>query len=362
MALVAGGADPHAVKKQGASPMDFLASQANNWRSVTDYERTILAVAAAGEDPRAFAGMDLVAKVRSFQKGEGNVGDAVNSNAFGILAYKAAGEEIPPGAVQWQKRTQNPDGGWGNSPGAASNPDMTAASIMALKAAGVENGDQALVSALAYLHAAQNADGGFSFQSAASDVSATAWCAQAISAVGQDPASGEWSRGGNTPISFLNSMQAGDGRFVWMKGREMNPVWTTAYAVCALAGRPYPIGICRTRSSEAVNSGQNATGSGNEGNPTAADPESAENAPTSGDNKAEEGAVSSEQGTGFANENAVPEFQVTESAAEAEEGRSSEAGGFPVFPLLATLIPAALALALAGYFLRRRLLQGKEGA
>lgn len=241
MALAAAGLDPGQIRAGNRSPMDFLATQAGNWRSVTDYERTLLAVVAGGGDPGSFGGMDLVAKVRSFQRPGGNIGDAVNSNAFGILAYKAAGLEIPTGAIRWHKTVQNADGGWGNSPGAASNPDMTAASIMALRAAGVDVSDPSIGRALDYLHAIQNPDGGFAFQSSSSDSSATAWCVQALVAVGQDPAGPEWAKGGNTPWSFLLSMQAADGHVVWMQGRDMNPLWTTAFAVCALSRKPFPV-------------------------------------------------------------------------------------------------------------------------
>ncbi len=245
MALAASGLDPGQVRAGSRSPMDFLATQSGNWRSVTDYERTLLAVVAGGGDPGSFGGTDLVAKVRSFQRSGGNIGDAVNSNAFGILAYRAAGQEIPPGAVQWHKAVQNPDGGWGNSPGSASNPDMTAASIMALRAAGVSVSDPSIGRALAYLRAVQNPDGGFAFQSTSSDASATAWCVQALVAVGEDPAGPAWSKGGKTPWSFLLSMQAPDGHVVWMQGRDMNPLWTTAFAVCALSRKPFPVAVRR---------------------------------------------------------------------------------------------------------------------
>lgn len=271
IALAAAGVNPSSVRSQGRSPLDFLATQSANWRSVTDYERTLLAVVAGGGNPYDFGGVDLVARVRSFQRSGGNIGDAINSNAFGILAYRAAGIQVPPGAVQWHRMAQNRDGGWGNNPGGASNPDMTAASIMALRAAGVDAGDPCIVSALSYLRSIQNADGGFAFQSSSSDVSATAWCVQALVAAGQDPASPAWSKGGNTPWSFLLSMQAADGHFVWMRGRDVNPLWTTAYAVCALARRPYPVALYRAGESsvggvtETPSSGGEAAGEGSAG-------------------------------------------------------------------------------------------------
>lgn len=241
MALCAAGRNPHQMRKNGLSPLDFLASQAGSWRSVTDYERTLLAAAAAGENLHDFGGVDLVEKVRSFQRGEGRIGDAVNSNAFGMMAYVAAGIPVPPGAVSWHRSAQNPDGGWGVSPGQASNPDMTAASIMALRAAGVSVSDESLQRAISYLRSAQNPDGGFSNVGGASDTASTAWCVQAIVAMGEDPAGSAWSKGGNTPLSYISSMQSADGHFRWKAGSDMNPVWTTAYALCALARRPFPI-------------------------------------------------------------------------------------------------------------------------
>ncbi len=246
MALRAGGIDPNSVKRNGRSPVDFLATQSGNWKSVTDYERTLLAAAAAGADLTSFGGVNLIEKVRSFQRPAGNIGDAVNSNAFGMLALRAAGLEVPAGAVAWHKSAQNANGGWGNSPGAASNPDMTAASVMALRAAGVGAGDPSIISALNYLRSIQAQDGGFSFQAGVSDAAATAWCVQAIVAVGQDPSGAQWSKNGATPVSFLLSVQNPDGHFSWLPGRDMNPVWVTAYAVCALAGKPFPVAVAKS--------------------------------------------------------------------------------------------------------------------
>jgi len=364
MALAAAGVEARETRKDGRSPLDFLASQAGNWRSVTDYERTLLAVAAAGEDPRSFAGMDLLARVRSYQGGEGNIGDAVNSNAFGMLAYRAAGEEIPAGAVRWHRGAQNPDGGWGNSPGAASNPDMTAASIMALRAAGVDAGDHAIASALSYLRSIQNDDGGFSFQPGASDTAATAWCVQAITAAGQDPAGSAWSKGGNTPRSFLLSMQAADGHFAWMRGREMNPVWVTSYAVCALSGRPFPVSVYRPQAPSG--SGAGAQGGGNAGGDGAAG--SGPAVPGGGGEAAVESSAGGEGGGAQEGEQAATDEEAPAGGVEALDALETDAregtaakpqeegrGGFPVAALIAILLVGAACLAVFGWWIFRRL-------
>jgi len=363
MALSAAGVDPRNVKRNGKSPLDFLAGQSSNWRSVTDYERTLLAAAAAGENLRSFGGVDLVAKVQSYQGPGGNIGDAVNSNAFGMMAYRAAGMAVPPGAVQWHRATQNPDGGWGNNPGGASNPDMTAASIMALRAAGVDAGDPSLQAALSYLRSIQNGDGGFSFQPGASDVAATAWCVQAIVAAGQDPAGAEWSRNGNTPYGFVASMQAQDGHFYWMEGWDKNPVWTTAYALCALARKPYPVGVSCADPSAGQSDGDaveqipgeppypspnddQAGGEAEGGHEQAAGDESAEPGQETGTGEGGD-VVRTQEGETAKTEN---------TSGKSKEGVEEDGGGSGGNPLL-WLIPLLAALpllALGGWYIFRR--------
>ncbi len=353
MALAAAGMDPASVRSQGRSPLDFLATQSANWRSVTDYERTLLAVVAGGGNPYDFGGVDLVARVRSFQRSGGNIGDAVNSNAFGMLAYKAAGIPVPSGAVQWHKMAQNGDGGWGNNPGGASNPDMTAASIMALRAAGVDAGDPSIASALSYLRSIQNADGGFAFQSSSSDVSATAWCVQALVAAGQDPAGPAWSKGGNTPWSFILSMQAPDGHFVWMQGRDVNPLWTTAYAVCALARKPYPVAVYRAGTGSSVGGVTAAPSTGGSG--------ASNGGSVGGETGAETMEAAAGEGQGDAAEEGAPGEDGTGEEAEglsAEEDADSSGGENPA----AWAVPLAALAFLGAFFSWYFLVHRRKGA
>src|SRR5207237_3556591 len=57
---------------------------------IGDLERTILALAAAGRSPRAFARQDLVAALARRVGADGSVLGQVNLTAFAILALRAA--------------------------------------------------------------------------------------------------------------------------------------------------------------------------------------------------------------------------------------------------------------------------------
>jgi hypothetical protein len=288
-----------------------------------------------------------VAEVASFQRSGGNIGDAVNSNAFGIMAYRAAGLVVPEGAVAWHKSVQNADGGWGNNPGGASNPDMTGASIMALLAAGVGQGDEAVASGLAYLHSIQAPEGGFSFQAGGSDVSATAWCVQAIAAAGQDPGGAEWSNGGATPLDYLLSMQAADGHFTWTAGRDMNPVWTTAYAVCALAGKPFPVAVKAAASA----GGEEGAASGASSPEAAVAREAAAGEGQAAGTEVQSGEGEEGQAAGEAPEAEEAEERALAESASREEKRSSAWAWWLAAVLAALGVLGALA---GGWFLLRR--------
>ena len=57
---------------------------------------------------------------------------------------------------------------------------------------------------------------------------------------GQDPSGAEWTVDGNTPVSFLLSLQLPDGSFEWQPGLGAD-LLATAQAVPALLHSPYPV-------------------------------------------------------------------------------------------------------------------------
>jgi len=102
----------------------------------TDYEKTILALTAAGKDPRNYGNVDFVEKLKSFYL-EKQIGSPslLNDDFWGILALVAAGERVSNQIIQDSKNfiltNQNKDGGWSYAVGGNSDTNDTAAAILA---------------------------------------------------------------------------------------------------------------------------------------------------------------------------------------------------------------------------------------
>lgn len=215
-----------------------------------DLEVPIMALAAAGDDPRTYGSADLVAALKGYASG-GQIGDAslLNDDIFGVLALLAAGvptsDSVVSDSVSFIKAHQNSDGGWGYAVGGSSDSNTTAAAVMALVADGVSSSDASITQAVSYLHALQQSNGGFFYDgsSTSSDASSDAWVAMAIDALGGGMSA--WTKGGNTPITDLQTMVTSDGAVENTPGAGENsftPV-TTAYVVIALGGGTLPVSI-----------------------------------------------------------------------------------------------------------------------
>ena len=213
----------------------------------TDYAKTILALSAVGENSRTFGTLDYIAKLKTYYNNN-QIGDQnlLNDDAWSILALASVGEVNSPeaqAAKNFLLVHQNTDGGWSYSVGAGSDSNDTAAVIMALVEAGVSVSNPVIVNALAYLQSAQNNDGGIGYQVGSnSDSGSDSWAISALHKVGINPSS--WNKGGNNPISHLQSLQDDDGGFWWVTEgtSEWNNKAMTPYAVIALAGESYPVG------------------------------------------------------------------------------------------------------------------------
>jgi len=245
MAIATAGEDPHDWKAGSNSIVDYLAANAGDATSVTDYARMTLAMVAADEDPTSFGGRDFVNLLKG-QYNSGQIGDTslLNDDFWGVMALISAGEsqssELVANSVAFIKANQNDDGGWSWGVGQGSDVDDTACAVMALIAAGESSGSNAIVNSLNYIKSQQADNGGF-LSWGATNPSTDSWAIDAIVAAGQNPTSSNWTKNNNTSIDDLLGFQNLDGSFPDWQG---NPSpWITAYAIPALLGKPYSVEV-----------------------------------------------------------------------------------------------------------------------
>lgn len=246
MGLAAAGRNPAHVRRSGRSVLDSLRAQVSTLQGLGDAERTILAARACGASAYSFAGRNLVAEVLRSRASDRSFNHQVNLTAFAIFALRAVGHS--PGfapihqAAGWIERQQNSDGGFSfGAHGSRSDVDDTGAALQALADAGAHNA-HALATAAGYLIRSQSLDGGFPQQyGAQSNAQSTAWAIQGLIAAGYDPGAIR-RRGSRTPIGYLESLRAPDGSVRYSRTGAQTPVWVTAQALIALAGRTFPIG------------------------------------------------------------------------------------------------------------------------
>ena len=216
--LRAAGRDPGSLSRA----RDYLERAESDVASATDLQLALLARAALRERPPR-----LVARVRARGRGP-----TVNSAMWAVLALRAVGEPPPRGSVRYLLTQQQRSGGWSWSERGAPDSNDTAAAVQALRSAGVRG--PPIRRALGYLRRRQNPDGGFELTPGrGSDVQSTAWAMQAFLAAGEAP--------GAAARRYLLRMRRRDGSFRYSARYAVTPVWVTAQALAALAGKPLPI-------------------------------------------------------------------------------------------------------------------------
>ncbi|MEX0616397.1 MAG: prenyltransferase/squalene oxidase repeat-containing protein [Candidatus Woykebacteria bacterium] len=243
MGFAAAGIDPETIETNGNSLVDYIRANPPASSTPTAWERDILAITAAGENPYNFGGTNYIKTLESFAAG-GQLGGntLLNDDTFGVLALISAGpsadQQIISDSVNFIIANQNADGGLSWSTSGDSDTNDTAIAIMALnaaKSAGFTNVGlgTSLDEAKNYMLTSQNPDGGWSFTPGdTSDASSTAWGIQAM--LGDDMVV-------SNALNFLVSLQNLDGSVSWMSGFG-GDTFTSAYALSAFAQRAFPVG------------------------------------------------------------------------------------------------------------------------
>jgi prenyltransferase beta subunit len=265
IALAAAGVNPQDQRRpEGVDAFSYLASNYGRGVAETEcapiacttiFERELMVVNAAGADPHAFGGIDLVAQLLARARPDGSFPHVpggqpgVNDTIFAVfglvpISEPAAQAAIGP-ATDWIESLQHANGGWAWNPTSNRDEvDMTGAAIQALIAAG-RGRNEAVEEGIAYLREAQNADGGFpEFPgNPESNVASTCWATQAIWAVGENPEGWRSDSGEATeePLDYLESLQQPDGHIRWKRSQDLNGIWMTAYCSVALGGHTWPV-------------------------------------------------------------------------------------------------------------------------
>lgn len=221
-----------AAGRSAAPAAACIADRSVELRSATDIELAILALVAAGRDPRAAGGRDLPAALSRQLRG-GRIGPTPASHQFGILALRALGRPVPASVRATLMRDQNPDGSWPVAPGGEGDSNLTASGIAAAVAAGVPSSDPRLRRAVRALARFRGAGGGYALTAGARpDAQSTAWVVQGLAAAGRrDPAA----------EAHLRGLSRTDGSVAYQRGVAITPVWVTAQAAIGLARRPFPL-------------------------------------------------------------------------------------------------------------------------
>ncbi len=239
--LAAAGRNPLRTRARGRTPLAVLRADARRARLPADLQRTALALAAAGRSPRTGG---VQGRLRQAQRRDGSFSGLVNQTAYGILALRAGGAATGDRrlrrAATWLVRRQNRDGGFSFSGAGRSGTDDTAGAVMALAIVRGRS-HRSVRRAATWLTRKQNPDGGYALQPpGSSNAQSAALAIQGLLAAGRDPAR-QRRRGARSPLAFLRSLQQPGGLIRYSRTSTQTPVWVTAQALAALAGRALPV-------------------------------------------------------------------------------------------------------------------------
>ncbi len=261
LAFAAAGYDPHTVVTAGLSLMDYLSATAATYaaRGPDAAGKLAMAVAAAGDDPHAFGGVDLIAVITQSYTETGTLGGygtLTNTwhQALALLGLRAAGEAVPITATRTLSSLQQGDGGWKYDLTDAwwniTSPDNTAIAVEALIAAGVPRESGVITRALAFLEARRTPEGDWG------NPDSTAFAIQALLAAGESLTSTRWMVNEQWPLARLEHFQKPEGSFYLPSAMgKWDNTFAARQAVPALMQRPFPFTSTRLLPWSAVATG-----------------------------------------------------------------------------------------------------------
>ena len=210
------------------------------------------AVAAAGGDPRSFAGMDLIATIVGFYNpatGRYNP-DLQYRHSLALEAVALANEPVPPAALDALLETRQADGGWFWSfNGTASDVDSTGRIMETLAEYGDMRCAPVFLPTVSYLLGQQTAEGwGVGNVPGPANANSTALAAGGLRTAGYAIAALRYQGDGPSVLDTLLAFQEAGGAFVYTHetGHEESRLVATLDVLDALAAPPVQAPGCRT--------------------------------------------------------------------------------------------------------------------
>lgn len=230
-----------------------IITNKGNYRNVTDYERIVLALSAAGIDAAHFAGYNLIENIYTNERmtNQGN-----NGVIYALLALDSGDYDVPNDA-KWTRESlvnylldqQLDNGGW-SLYGSKASVDITGMALTALAPyKGQEKVQGAIDQAVAWISSVQDDNGGFSDDSNGGDASeTTAQVIIGLASVGINPTEERFTKqpvdtfaenldsssSGVNLIQQLLTFKQDDGGFAHLQGGESD-MMASSQALLALA-------------------------------------------------------------------------------------------------------------------------------
>ena len=216
-----------ATQNNGNDPLDALDDQADGTLNagsaakITALVALPLGLSPTAFDPQGDGARDLIAVIDSGLQPNGSYG-AFGATLMSAIAKKASGGSVPATTLAYIRAAQKADGSWdylGDPSGTGTDVDTTSQAIIALGAAGLDDTDADVADGLDFLANQQSASGAWQAYGT-DDPNATAMATMAITGAGHNPLSACWrnkfapAKAGDpyvSPTAWLASQQAIDG-------------------------------------------------------------------------------------------------------------------------------------------------------
>ncbi|WML44202.1 DUF4430 domain-containing protein [Neobacillus sp. PS3-40] len=228
-----------ALKQAGKSiPLTYLENvkklvkeKNGHFSKITDTERHVLGIVAAGADPTTIEGFNLVKSIYN-----GNVTkQGLNGVAYALIALDSANFQVPNSAIWTRQKLenqllekQNKDGGWTWDGSTTSDPDTTAMVLTALAPYKNKVNVKTKVNSAVQFLSKKFLDGKIDNSSTAAQV------VIALSALNIDANGVLFTKENSSLMNFLLSFQNTDGGFDW-QGGDKSDIFSTEQGVQALA-------------------------------------------------------------------------------------------------------------------------------